>query len=48
MTGYEQGPEYGGPEPSWRGDLFLILLCAMLVSAFVYATLQVASAMAGL
>jgi hypothetical protein len=33
MTGYDQSPDYGGPEPSWRGDLFLILLGALIVGA---------------
>jgi len=37
MTGYEQSPDYGDPEHGWRGDLFLTLLGAMLLGAFVYA-----------
>lgn len=37
MTGYEQSPDYGEPEHSWRADLFLILLGATLIGAFVLA-----------
>jgi hypothetical protein len=33
MTGYEQSPEYGDPEHSWKGDLFLALLAATLIGA---------------
>ncbi len=37
MTGYEQSPDYGGPEPNWRSDLFLLLLIATIIGAAVLA-----------
>ena len=37
MTGYDDSPEYGGPDPTWKGTLFLILLIAMISGAFVLA-----------
>jgi hypothetical protein len=37
MTGYEKSPDYGGPQPTWLGSLFLILLVATIVGAFFLA-----------
>ncbi len=36
MTGYEQSPDYGGPDPSWKGTLVIILLTAVICGAFVF------------
>ncbi len=34
MTGYEKSPDYGGPDPTWRGALsiavFMIALAALV------------------
>ena len=37
MTGYEQSPDYGGPDPTWKGTLFLILLIVTICGAVVLA-----------
>jgi hypothetical protein len=39
MTGYEQSPDYGDPEHSWKGDLFLALFAAMLIGAVILAVI---------
>jgi hypothetical protein len=37
MTGREQNPDYGRPEQTWKGTLFLILLIATICGAMVLA-----------
>ncbi len=37
MTGYENEPDYGGPEPTVKGTIFLIMLIATVCGAFVLA-----------
>jgi hypothetical protein len=29
MSGYEQSPDYGGPEPTWRGIAVAALVIAL-------------------
>ncbi len=36
MTGYEQSPDDGGPDQSWKGTAFLLLLVALISGAFVF------------
>jgi hypothetical protein len=33
MTGYDKSPDYGGPDPTWKGTVFLALLIATIVGA---------------
>ncbi len=33
MTDYEQSPDYGAPDPTWKGALVLIMLIAAFVGA---------------
>lgn len=35
MSGYDKSPDYGGPEPSWRGDLKFILFFATIIGLVV-------------
>ena len=36
MIGYEQSPDYGGPQPTWP-SMLLILLIATIAGAFFLA-----------
>lgn len=38
-SGYEQSPDYGGPEPTWRGIILGVL--AFIAVGFVVALLVV-------
>ena len=31
-SGYENSPDYGGPDPSWRGGVIVTLLLAAFVA----------------
>lgn len=34
-SGYEQSPDYGGPEPTWRGIVIIIILAIAAVVGLV-------------
>jgi endonuclease YncB( thermonuclease family) len=46
-SGYEQSPDYGGPEPTWRGILLAVLVVAIIVVALVFAFRASAGEFAG-
>jgi hypothetical protein len=39
MTGYEKSPDYGGPEPTWRGAAisFIFIVIVMILVAWVFS-----------
>jgi hypothetical protein len=39
MTGYENEPEYGGPDPSWKEAIALAGIVGGVVVVLVYLTL---------
>jgi hypothetical protein len=40
MTGYENSPDYGGPEPSWREAVVILAVIVAVVGA-IWALRQV-------
>jgi hypothetical protein len=36
MTSYERGPGYVGLRPTWKGNLCMLLLVSMIVSASIF------------
>jgi hypothetical protein len=45
MTGYDRGPDYGGPDPTWKGTAIPIRdpkwWCAFAVTALVFAAMAI-------
>jgi hypothetical protein len=39
-SGYERSPDYGGPEPTWRGIIAVVLVILALGALVVLATLR--------
>jgi hypothetical protein len=37
-SGYERSPDYGGPEPTWRGIAAIVLVILALGGLLVFAT----------
>jgi hypothetical protein len=35
-SGYEKSPDYGGPEPTWWGNLLLMLFVTIFAGLLVY------------
>ena len=33
-SGYEKSPDYGGPEPTWRGIALLLVVVVALITFF--------------
>jgi hypothetical protein len=40
MTGYDQSPDHGGPDPTWKGTLFVVLLIAVVCGGFALILLR--------
>ena len=36
-SGWENHPEYGGPEPTWRGMAAVVLVICVLAGLMIYA-----------
>jgi hypothetical protein len=39
-SGYEKSPDYGGPEPTWRGMLTGLLIFAAVAALILFAAVR--------
>jgi hypothetical protein len=37
MSGYDESPDYGGPEPSWREGAVIVLVIVLVIAIIVGA-----------